>query len=95
MAAKQIDVTCPCCSSVLTVDVLTSKVMLTRRAREQGGVEPSTDRWDKAQERVRERTQKSADKLESALEDERTKSARFDELFKKAHEKHTRKSDET
>jgi hypothetical protein len=95
MAAKQIDVICPCCDSVLTVDVLTSKVMRTQRASEKGAAEPATDRWDTAQDRVRERTQKSADKLESALQDERTKAARFDELFKKASEKHNRKSDET
>ena len=95
MGAKQIDVTCPCCASVLTVDVLTSKVLRTLRADERSGGAPSADRWDKAQDRVRERTQTSADKLESALQDERTKESRFDELFKKAHEKHIRKPDET
>jgi len=93
MGAKQIDVTCPCCASVLTIDVLTSKVLRTVRADERSGA-ASTDRWEKAQEKVRERTQKSADKLESALEDERTKESRFDELFKKAQAKHTRKRDD-
>jgi hypothetical protein len=94
MGAKQIDVTCPCCASVLTIDVLTSKVMRTLRADERASGAPAADRWDKAQERVRERTKKSADKLESALEDERTKTSRFDELFKKAREKHARQPDE-
>jgi hypothetical protein len=94
MGTKQIDVICPCCASVLTIDVLTSKVMRTLRADERSSSAPSTDRWEKAQERVRERTQKGADKLESALQDERTKESRFDELFKKAREKHTRGSDE-
>ena len=97
MGAKQIDVTCPCCASVLTIDVLTSKVMRTVRADERAGGAggaPAPDRWEKAQERVRERTKSSADKLESALQDERTKETRFDELFKKAREKHARKSDE-
>lgn len=98
MGAKQIDVKCPCCASVLTIDVLTSKVLRTLRAdeRSEDGSRgtPASDRWDKAQERVRDRTKQSADKLESALQDERTKVARFDELFKKAQDKHTRKSDE-
>ena len=95
MGAKQIDVTCPCCASVLTIDVLTSRVMRTVRADERAGGAPAADRWEKAQERVRERTKTSADKLESALQDERTKESRFDELFKKAREKHARNPDET
>jgi hypothetical protein len=95
MGAKQIDVTCPCCASVLTIDVLTSKVMRTVRAEEHAGGAPAADRWDKAQERVRERTKQSADKLESALEDERTKESRFEDLFKKAREKHAPKPEDT
>jgi len=95
MGAKQIDVTCPCCASVITVDLLTRQVMKTVRADERSGAAPASDRWEKAQDRVRERTKTSADKLESALQDERTKESRFDELFKKAHEKHARKPDET
>jgi ribosomal protein L16 Arg81 hydroxylase len=92
MSAKQIDVKCPCCSSVLTVDVLTGKIMRTVRADERADA-GSVDRWDAANERVRERTTKSADKLESALQDERTKEARFDEIFKQAQAKHSRKPD--
>jgi hypothetical protein len=92
MSAKQIDVKCPCCSSLLTVDVLTGKIMRTVRADEHAGA-GSVDRWDAANERVRERTTKSADKLESALQDERTKEARFDEIFKQAQSKHSRKPD--
>ena len=93
MGAKQIDVKCPCCSSVLTIDVLTGTIMRTVRAEERTGGAGPVDRWDAANERVRERTQRSADKLESALQDERTKEARFDEIFKKAQAKHTRKPD--
>jgi hypothetical protein len=94
MSAKQIDVTCPCCSSVITVDVLTGKVMRTSRADERTGGGAPVDRWAAANERVRERSTKGADKLESALEDERTKSARFDEIFDKARAKHSRKPDD-
>jgi hypothetical protein len=46
--------------------------------------------WDAAQERVRQRTQTGADKLESALESERGKAARYDELFRKAADKHSK-----
>ena len=94
MSAKQIDVTCPCCSSVITVDVLTGKVMRTSRADEHAAGGEKVDRWAAANERVRERSTKGADKLESALEDERTKTARFDEIFDKARAKHARKPDE-
>lgn len=93
MSAKQIDVTCPCCSSRLTVDVLTGHIMRTVRPSEGGGGEASADRWGSAQEKVRERTTSGQDKLESALEHERTKESRFDELFKKAQEKHSRRKD--
>ena len=86
MSKKQIDVSCPCCSARLTIDVLTSQVMRSVRPEAADG-EPRADQWASAQERVRERTQKSTDKLESALESERTKEARFDELFRKAKEK--------
>ena len=91
MSAKQIEVTCPCCAARLTVDVLTSKVM---RHTEAPGAAPAAgegkDRWASAQERVRDRTTTGQDKLESALEYERTKGKRFDDLFDKAKDKHAR-----
>jgi len=103
MSAKQIDVTCPCCSTRLTVDVLTAQVL--RRsppdAAASGAEAPASapesggDRWASAQARVRERSKSGEDRLESALEHERGKSKRFDELFQKAREKHTRKPDES
>jgi hypothetical protein len=88
MSAKQIDVTCPCCSTRLTVDVLTRQILRKEapETAQEGG--SGKDRWNSAQERVRDRTKSSEDKLASALENERGKSARFDELFQKAREKH-------
>lgn len=94
MSTKQIDVTCPCCSARLSVDVSTAKVMRTVRAEDQKEGAPPKDHWGSAQERVRERTKTSADKLESALENERGKAQRFDELFKKATDKHSPKKEE-
>lgn len=98
MSAKQIDVTCPCCSTRLTVDVLTAQVL--RRSPPADGPEreaeggTGADRWASAQDRVRERTKSGEDRLESALEQERGKSKRFDDLFQKAREKHARKPGE-
>jgi len=94
MSAKQIDVTCPCCSTRLTVDVLTGQIL--RRTSPEGPEEglSGKDRWVSAQERVRERTKSGEDKLESALDRERGKSARFDELFQKARQKHADPADE-
>jgi len=93
MTAKQIDVTCPCCSTRLTVDVLTGQILRRSQPAEaetEGGT-AAKDRWVSAQERVRDRTKTGEDKLESALEQERTKAKKFDDLFQKAREKHTRK----
>jgi len=96
MSAKQIDVTCPCCSTRLTVDVLTGQVLrqTPREAPEDAGGGGAKDRWASAQERVRDRTQTGEDKLQNALEHERNKSKRFDDLFDQAREKHSRKGDQ-
>lgn len=83
MSSKQIDVTCPCCSARITVDVSTGAVMRTQRP----GSATDAETWDAAQETVRGRTKSGADKLESALQEERGKKARLDELFDQAKKK--------
>jgi hypothetical protein len=94
MSAKQIDVTCPCCSTRLTVDILTGHILRrSQPAAAQAGPEDK-DRWSSAQERVRDRTKAGEDKLESALEHERGKAKRFDSLFDKARDKHAREGGE-
>lgn len=90
MSAKQIDVTCPCCSSRLTVDVLTRTILRSVTAEEQGpggGGGPSAGRWDKASERAGDHLRSAQDKLEQALDAERGKESRLDDLFRKANEK--------
>ena len=98
MSAKDIEVRCPCCATRLLVDVATGKILKTMSApdpaAQQPDAPPGKDRWESAQKRVRERTTSSTQKLESALEAERTKEARFDELFKKAREKHEPKDED-
>ena len=91
MSAKEIEIRCPCCTAKLFVDVRTGAVLrASPAAGSDAGAEPKRDAWDAAQQRVRDRSRTGAEKLESALEDERTKEARFDDLFKKATEKHAR-----
>jgi len=91
---KQIDVTCPCCSTRLTVDVLTGQLLRRSTPAEAESGSQDKERWASAVERVRDRTKTSEDKLKSAIEHERTKADRFDSLFEKAREKHTRVEDE-
>ena len=95
MSAKQVEVVCPSCACQLTVDVSTGKVMRHVKSEERDeGVSPDA-RWSAAQGRVKDRTTSGQDKLESALENERTKAARYDELFRRAQEKQSkRKPDE-
>lgn len=90
MESKQIEVECPCCSTHLTIDVLTRKVMRAVSPAELDETgQPVLDegRWDEARERVEERTDGAEDKLESALSEERDKESRLDDLFDKARRK--------
>lgn len=80
---KELEVTCPCCQARLTVDVLTSKVMRTRLPE----AEKARDPWAAANEKVRDRTTQTTDKLDRALGDEKSKDARLDDAFEKARDK--------
>jgi hypothetical protein len=90
MESKQIEITCPCCASRILVDVLTGTVLRTRER--EGGAggeaqpEPGRD-WSKALGRVQKRSDDAPGKLDAALEREREKRARLDDIFLKANEK--------
>jgi len=87
---KQIEVACPCCSTVLTIDVLTSRVMRTAEPREvdeTGKIVLDEGRWDVAKDRVSDRKQSADDKLDSALGKEQTREKDMDDLFDKAKKK--------
>ncbi|MBK7642397.1 MAG: hypothetical protein IPJ19_05025 [Planctomycetes bacterium] len=94
MSSKEVEVTCPCCSTQLTVDVRTGQVLRRKLAAKGDGDAAPKDAWESAQERVRDRTAESKRKLESALDYERTKEARFDELFKNATDKNAPKDED-
>jgi hypothetical protein len=83
VSAKEIEVTCPCCQSRLSVDVLTAKVL---RHESGGTTAGSGDRWASAQDRVRGRTSSGTEKLDRALDSERGKADRLDDMFRKAQE---------
>ena len=87
MSLKEVELTCPCCAARLTVDIRTGQVLKRQDAPKEGAAGEPKDRWESAQERVRERSLEGNRKMESALDYERTKEARFDELFKQATEK--------
>jgi hypothetical protein len=90
MGSKEFEVTCPCCAARITVDAASGKVLRSREANSSA----KADAWDSAQNNVRERTTRGADKLESALENERGKADRLDELFRKAQDKTRRPADD-
>jgi len=94
VSSKEVEVTCPCCSTRLTVDIRTGQVLKRQITPKEGAEGGAKDAWESAQDRVRERSAEGKRKLESALDYERTKEARFDELFKKATEKRAPKPDE-
>lgn len=97
MENKQIEVDCPCCSSKLTIDVLTRTVMRALSPQELEANDPTeraADRWGKAAERVEGRGAKAKDKLESAISMEKSKESRLDDLFDQANEKLKRKESE-
>jgi hypothetical protein len=90
MESKQVEITCPCCASRILVDVLTGAVLRTREREEGAGGEapPEAGRdWSKALGRVQKRSTEAPGKLDAALEREREKRSRLDDLFSKANEK--------
>lgn len=90
MEPKQIEIRCPCCSSRILVDVRTSQILRTARPEERDAQGRSVVResdWEAAAGRVRERIEKGEDRLSSALERERGRGSRLDELFREASER--------
>ena len=67
---KQIEVTCPCCETLMVVDVLTQKIM--RHAKpgqvdETGKAVLDEGRWDSAQDKVSKRTERGRDQFDNCL----------------------------
>ncbi len=90
MGSKEFEVICPCCAARLTVDAASGKLLRTRDAKSS----EKADAWESAQKNVRERTTGGAGKLDSAIESERGKADRLDELFRKAQDRTRRPTDD-
>jgi hypothetical protein len=96
MDSKQLEISCPCCSTRLLIDVRTETVLRARRAEETDTTgKPKVDErdWADALGRVQKRTSEAPSKLDEALRNEREKRARLDDLFSKANEKLKRNED--
>lgn len=94
MGAKEIEVSCPCCSTRLVVDVLTATVLKQidpRQVDETGKAVLDEGRWDMAKEAVRGRPKGSAHSFDAALDKEKARSGDLDDLFEKARDKIARR----
>lgn len=97
MNPKQIDVTCPCCNTRLTVDVLTRTILRHAppgQVDETGKAVLDEGRWDAAAEKVKGRRSDGQDKFDSALDKERSRTRDLDELFDRAKKKALEEPDE-
>jgi hypothetical protein len=90
MSAKQIEVRCPCCESLLVVDVLTAKVLKhapPEKLDATGKIILDENRWDSAKTKVSGRGQRGGDAFDNALGREQSRESDLDDLFKKAKDK--------
>lgn len=83
MNDKEWKLECPCCHSELRVDSLTGKVVGWLQAGDSAARVPqdATVRWDALTDRVQGRLAQGEDKLERALDKERTRSRDLDDAF--------------
>jgi len=90
MDTKQLEITCPCCDTRLTVDVRTGGVVRSRRPEERDETGKPIVReadWSNAFNKVKQRSDGAGSKLDQALQNERDKASRLDDLFRQAKEK--------
>ena len=90
MEKKELEITCPCCSSRLLVDVRTGQLLRTTRPEEldESGKPKVGERdWASASDKVEGRLASAEDKFDASLARERERSQSLDDLFRKANEK--------
>ncbi len=90
MSKKELQVTCPCCSSRLVVDLRTERVVSSRREEEldeTGKPVVTEGDWTTARDRVRDREEGGDGRLTDALDREKGRESRLDDLFKQAKDK--------
>ncbi|MGK0219235.1 MAG: hypothetical protein ACI9HE_002736 [Planctomycetota bacterium] len=97
MDTRQIEVKCPCCESMLVIDVRTSSVLKhapPQQLDETGRPILDAGRWKAATERVNDRGERGGDIFDTALGKEHSRDEDLDDLFKKAKDKMKRRQDE-
>jgi hypothetical protein len=90
MDTKEFELTCPCCSARLSVDVRTQTVLRARPKEEldiAGKPKLGEKDWDQALGRVKTRSDEAPSRLDDLLQKERDKRSRLDDLFKSANDK--------
>ncbi len=98
MDTKQLEITCPCCLSRLSVDTRSGAVLRSLRPEqtdETGKPVVSDADWSQAVDRVKKRSDGAGSKLDAALQKEREKGSRLDDLFRQASEKLNKPLDES
>ena len=97
MSRKDLSLSCPCCQARLEVDVRTEKVVRWQRPEEldaSGKPKVKASDWDTASQRVSDRMGGAADKLEAALDREKTRGRDLDSLFEQLKERSDDDEDE-
>ena len=90
MESKQIEIACPCCSARILLDVRTGTILRSRKSGEldeTGKPKVGETDWSQAQATVSKRSSEAPGKLDAALQREREKTSRLDDLFREANEK--------
>ncbi len=97
MNSKEIEIVCSCCSTRLTVDVLTQTILKAVRPQETdefGKPKVDVGRWDAAAGKVKDRGDDAGSRLDAALEREKRRANQLDDLFDQAQRKLDEKADE-
>ena len=90
MDPKETEITCPCCTSRILVDLRTGKVLRSQAPTvldERGERKVQEKDWDQALGRVKQRQDGGAGRLDQALDKEKSKSKDLDELFRRVGER--------
>ena len=80
MADKHLEVKCPGCGTIMTVDRISGKTIETRKPLLQKE-EQTGDRFEDARKKVRARDQEVEDKVEAARKAQKDKLSKLDALF--------------
>lgn len=97
MEIKQFEVVCPCCTSRLTIDTRTQKVLRSRpkeQVDETGKPKVDEADWGQAFGKVKAREENREDRLGSMLDQERRRPGDLEERFRAARERIERGGEE-